>query len=129
MLAVGEELLGQVPDVLLRASCPFGGGVGGGHAELCGVLSGAVLLLGARFGRTLPSESDERLFELVRRYREQFMRLAGGSQCECIRNSLPEVEKRCLPIVVEGTRLLLRMLAEFSVEGDRVVANDPASDV
>jgi len=107
---VGEHYWGETPEALLRASNAFGGGVAGCHDELCGVLSGAVLMIGARYGRTSSDESDECLYAFLREYRERFAQFAGGTRCEDVRSRLPEVEKRCLPVVEEGTRLLMEML-------------------
>jgi len=110
VIAVGDYLMGQTPEVLIRASCPFGGGVGGCRQELCGVLAGAVLILGATRGRLSPSEDDEPLRDLLCRYRERFIQEFGSSQCQAVRDTMPEMEKRCGPVVEGGVRLLLEML-------------------
>ena len=52
MLAVGEHWLGQVDDRVRRMVTGLGGGVGGTQQEMCGALSGGVLLIGALYGRT-----------------------------------------------------------------------------
>lgn len=110
MIAVGDHLMGKTPDVLIRASNPFGGGVGGCRQELCGVLAGATLVLGATRGRLAPTEDDKPLWDLVCRYRERFIAEFGSAQCEAVRNTMPEMDKRCAPIVEGGVRLLLEML-------------------
>ena len=102
MVAVGEHLMGKTPDVLIRASNPFGGGVGGSHQELCGVLAGATLVLGATRGRLEPTEDDSVLYDLICRYRERFIQKFGSSQCEAVRNTMPEADKRCGPVVEGG---------------------------
>ncbi|HHX44922.1 MAG TPA: C_GCAxxG_C_C family protein [Chloroflexi bacterium] len=110
MIAVGDHLMGQTPEVLIRASNPFGGGVGGCRQELCGVLAGAMLVLGATRGRLAPTEDDKALYDLVCRYRERFIATFGSSQCEAVRNTMPEMDKRCAAVVEGGVRLLLEML-------------------
>ena len=54
MLAVGEHLLGPLDDQVLRMSSGLGGGLGSTQQELCGALSGGVLIIGALYGRTRP---------------------------------------------------------------------------
>ncbi len=113
MIAVGDHYLGQTPEILVRVSCPFGGGLGGGREELCGVLSGGALLLGALWGRTTPTEKDEDLRMLVRRFRGWFLDRYGSTRCEAIRSQMPEMDKRCAPVVEEGTRTLVEMMEEY----------------
>ena len=118
MIAVGDHYLGQTPEVLLRASCPFGGGLGGGREELCGVLSGGALILGALWGRTTPAENDEALRALARRFRAWFLGRYGSAQCNAIRSQLPEMDKRCAPVVEEGARALVEMMEAMRGQRD-----------
>ncbi|MHB1293523.1 MAG: C-GCAxxG-C-C family protein [Anaerolineae bacterium] len=111
MIAVGDHFFGQAPELLVRASNAFGGGFGGCHEEVCGVLSGGALIVGALKGRLLPSENDEELYRLLQLFRQRFIAMAGNSLCNPIRNSLPEQDKRCAPIVAEGTRILMELCA------------------
>jgi len=112
VIAVGEHTLGQVPEMLIRAACPFGGGLGGTKEELCGVLSGGTLILGAMRGRLSAEEKDEALYALIRQFRERFIAQVGTSQCKVIYNALPEMHKRCAPVVEQGVRILLELLQE-----------------
>lgn len=112
VIAVGEHILGEVPETLIRAACPFGGGLGGSKEELCGVLSGGTLILGAMRGRLSPKEKDDALYALIRRFRERFIAQVGASQCKAIYNNLPEMHKRCVPVVECGTRILLELMEE-----------------
>lgn len=110
MIAVGDHLYGQVPEMLVRVSCPFGGGVGGSREELCGVLSGGIMMLGAARGRLSPQEKDEDLRIIARAFREWFLKRYGASACNPIRNQFPDVDKRCAPVVEEGTRAFMELL-------------------
>lgn len=110
MIAVGDHLMGKTPEVLIRASNPFGGGLGGCRQELCGVLAGAVMALGATRGRLEPTEDDKGFYDLACRYRERFIEEFGSAQCEAVRDTMPEMDKRCGPVVERGVRLLLEML-------------------
>lgn len=109
-IAVGDHYFGKVPQVLLRASGPLAGGGGSCYEEMCGILSGGMMMLGALLGRTLPTENDEQIFQLAREYRDRFLALAKHTQCQAIRDTLPEKEKRCEPLVVSAVLILLEML-------------------
>jgi hypothetical protein len=55
VLAVGEHLLGEIDaGHMCQLACAFGGGVGLSRQEMCGALSGGVLLIGLLYGRTHP---------------------------------------------------------------------------
>jgi C_GCAxxG_C_C family probable redox protein len=115
-IAVGDHCFGEVPEVLLRASGPLAGGGGSCYEEMCGILSGGMMMLGALLGRTLPTEDDEAIFALAREYRDRFRALAQHTQCQAIRDTLPEKEKRCEPIVVAAVRILVEMLETRGVQ-------------
>lgn len=112
MIAVGEHYMNPLPDVLVRASDTFGGGVGGSRLELCGALSGGVLLLGALWGRVSASEDDKRVYELAKRFREQFLEEFGETICEPLRDAQPEGEKRCGDVVERTVRILVTLIEE-----------------
>jgi C_GCAxxG_C_C family probable redox protein len=109
VIAVGDHWMGQAPELLVRASCPFGGGVGGTREELCGVLSGGVLLLGAMRGRLSADQDDKPLYELVSEFRRRFVARFGSAQCQAVRDRMLEEDRRCHPVVMEGTRILLEL--------------------
>lgn len=130
MLAVGEHYFGQVPDMLVRVSCPFAGGIGCDYKEACGVLSGGVILLGALWGRVSSRENDDWIQELTCRYRDDFVKRSGDtSTCQVIRDSMPERDKRCFPVVERGIRVLVPLIEEAlethpPLGGLHIVAND-----
>jgi len=76
------------------------------------VLSGGTLILGAMRGRLSAEEKDEALYALIRQFRERFIAQVGTSQCKVIYNALPEMHKRCAPVVEQGVRILLELLQE-----------------
>lgn len=70
------------PDHLPRIATGFGGGVAG-CGEICGALSGAVMALGLKHGRTAPADQDAkralyaRAQELMQDFQEEF----GNIRC------------------------------------------------
>ena len=114
MIAVGEHYWHPLPDVLVRASDTFGGGVGGSRRELCGALSGGVMILGALWGRLSASEDDKRVYDLAKQFRERFVEEFGETICEPLRDTQPEAEKRCGAVVERTVRLLMAMIEDES---------------
>ncbi len=112
MLAVGEHYLAPLPEVLLRVSNPFGGGVVGCRQELCGALSGSILILGALWGRTSSAEKDDRLKALISRLREGFVARYGSTLCQPIRDVARDEVIGCLPVVEAAVEMLVPLIEE-----------------
>ena len=72
MLAVGEHVLGELDPRMAKMPTPFAGGVGDTREEMCGALSGGLMVIGALCGRTGPDETDDTALRLATRYRELF---------------------------------------------------------
>ena len=114
MLAVGEYLLGQVDDRFLRIATGLGGGVGGTQQELCGALSGGVLLIGALYGRIKPDEDNSLCMELATLYRKRFAQELGSTNCGILRESGygSEGSTPCSVLVERAVKVLLDTLTE-----------------
>ena len=112
MLAVGEHYMDSVPDSLKRASGAFAGGAGCGFEELCGILSGGLMVLGVVQGRDAPTEDDKAMQERSRRLRDRFLDAFGATKCATIRGRQPEGQKRCRSIVREGVRIIVEVMEE-----------------
>ena len=116
MVAVGDHYMNGTPDLIKRASCAFGGGVAGCRKELCGLVSGATLVLSAMYGRTDVTQDDARLKEMVCAYRDRFITQFGSSICEPVRDQQPEGQKRCGGVVRIGTRMLVELIEEYQAK-------------
>lgn len=114
MRAVGEHLWGQVDEGIQRATSGLSGGLGGTHEEMCGALSGGVLIIGALHGRVLPDEDDGYCRELSARYRERFAQEIGTTRCADLRESTygSDNEWPCSVLVERATRILLEILRD-----------------
>lgn len=116
MLAVGEHLWGQVDDRICRMTTGLAGGVGGTQQELCGALSGGVLLIGALHGRVRADEDDSRCKRLASLYRERFAQALGATRCGDLRATWYGSGGASASALVErAARILLEML---TVEGN-----------
>ena len=92
----------------------FGGGVAGTYQELCGALSGGILVIGAAHGRQRSDEDDELAYSLVTAYRDRFLREFGDSQCERLRARIeaPGGLDSCNQLVEQAATMLLELFAE-----------------
>jgi C_GCAxxG_C_C family probable redox protein len=116
VIATGQFYLDPYPELLTRASDTFGGGVGGCRDELCGLLSGATLILGALFGRVSYREDDKWLYEIVKRYREGFIATNGTSVCRPLWEYYSADGGRCGPLVEDATRQLVELIERVADE-------------
>ena len=85
MLAVGGHVLGELDPQWVRMSTGLGGGLGGSREEMCGALSGGVLVIGGALGRATLDEDDEPAYALSVRFRARFLSELGSTQCAPLR--------------------------------------------
>jgi C_GCAxxG_C_C family probable redox protein len=111
---VGEHVLGQLEPQSIRMSTAFGGGIGGSRQELCGALSGGVMVIGGLHGRTDPSQDDQLCYDLAKQYQEAFLAEFDCSQCAPIRERYqkPDGSHGCDQVVERAARILLNLLAK-----------------
>ncbi len=124
MLAVGEQVMddletwhGEV-DALVRVATGFSGGLGDTRQELCGALSGGVMIIGALFGRGSLEEDDQPAVDLAARYRERFLETFGYTRCDDLREQVvdpPGGLGSCGELVKRATTVLIALLEEKRV--------------
>jgi C_GCAxxG_C_C family probable redox protein len=76
------EEFGMDPETALRVAGAFGGGMG--HiGEACGAVTGALMLLGLKYGkvRAEDAEAKERTYAKVREYTDAFKAKRGSIKC------------------------------------------------
>ncbi len=117
------EDLGVDQEAALRVSAAFGGGIArtGGT---CGALSGALMVLGLRYGAVQPDPpAKERTYEIARQFVERFRDANGAVDCrDLLGHDMGTAEGRqaikesgvtktvCLRLVQSTTELLDEML-------------------
>lgn len=119
LFAVGEHVLGPVPAECVRMASVLAGGVGSSRQEVCGALSGGVLVIGGLLGRSRLGEDDKPTLALVARYRERFLAQVGATQCAQVRESLrmPGGLGSCARVVERAAAILLELLEEAGGQG------------
>jgi C_GCAxxG_C_C family probable redox protein len=120
LLAVGGHLLGNVDSQAIKMASTFAGGVGGTREEMCGALSGGVMVIGALFGRTTLSEAEELARSLAARYRHRFQEEFGTTQCSSLYDHMHAVagSGSCALVGERAAKLLLDVLANDIRMGD-----------
>jgi C_GCAxxG_C_C family probable redox protein len=76
------EEYGLSNDVAKKIACGFGGGMG--HTgEVCGAVSGALMLIGLKYGKykELDNEAKDKTYKLVKEYTDNFKREFGSINC------------------------------------------------
>ncbi len=75
--------LGLDPVLALRIAGGFGGGMG--HiGETCGAVTGAIMLIGLKYGKVRVDDTaaKEKTYALVQEYKRQFVELNGSVRCK-----------------------------------------------
>jgi len=112
-------LVGVTEEDALRIAAGFGGGMGR-QQEVCGAVTGALMVIGCKSGSiTVDSSAKERTYAQVNDFSMEFRRLHGSLLCRDILGcDLSTVEGRrqveekrlstvvCLPCVQDAGRLL-----------------------
>ncbi len=82
VLAVFCEEYGFPAETALRIACPFGGGIGG-SGKTCGALTGAMMVIGLKYGSSSASDAEARHLtrEKTRMLIDNFSKSHGS--CEC----------------------------------------------
>mgnify|MGYP000548419695 CR=1 FL=1 len=84
VLAFAEEA-GLTREAALRAAAGFGGGVGR-TGNLCGAVSGAVMVIGLRHGAVSPEDkaAKEQTYRLVQEFMRRFQERFGALDCPAL---------------------------------------------
>jgi len=116
LLVVGGHVLGNPGAEWARMATGFAGGVGDTQQEMCGALSGGLLVIGGLLGRTSLSQSDRPALDLATRYRRCFLAEFGDTQCARLREKVvytPGGPGSCAALVERAATILLALLAEI----------------
>jgi C_GCAxxG_C_C family probable redox protein len=83
VLTSHAEEYGLTDDLAKKISCGFGGGMGN-NGEVCGVVSGAIMLIGLKYGKYLESDNESKAntYKLVKEYTDNFKNEFGSIICK-----------------------------------------------
>lgn len=114
--AVNEAYQLNLSKETLRASAGFGGGMA--VEETCGVLTGAILVLGIMLVQERAHENDK-MKEVVSGFLLRYEKLKGTTNCKKLKDQYREEDPvKCRAVVMDAARLLEEVLGEegFSVK-------------
>lgn len=96
----------------LPFASPFAGGVGGTRAELCGALTGGLLIIGGLLGREDGPTPDQECQDLAAKYRADFLQEFGWLKCGELREHwIGNVgQESCRLLVERAANVLIRNL-------------------
>ena len=111
---------------LLAVSGGFGGGVGGTHSELCGAVSGAVMVLSLVNPYTDCGDpaAKRNVYAIAKEFRRRFEEVFGKTRCGDLLAARPGVTDKtpaaqrlgitahCDSMIVTAVELVEQMLAE-----------------
>lgn len=82
VLTVFGPEYGLSEDDCLRIAAAFGGGMGR-QQHICGAVTGALMVLGLRYGKKLndPEEKKRYTYQLTKKFFDEFKRLNGSENC------------------------------------------------
>jgi len=109
------ELIGVKSELIPKIATPFGGGIGR-RGSVCGALTGGIIAIGLKFGRSEPKdtrrreESYKKALELFKRFEKKF----GSALCyDLIRLDLttPEGRERIKAVRLEKCISFVRSAA------------------
>ena len=117
LVAVGEQYFKVTPE-LIRLSTPFAGGVGGTHDELCGALTGGLMVIGGAMGRYDASTEDQTCQDTAAAYRKAFLAHFGQLRCCKLKENWVGQPRQpnCSELVRQAAGVLIDVLAEAGVE-------------
>jgi C_GCAxxG_C_C family probable redox protein len=109
-------------DIAKKISCGFGGGMG--HIdEICGAVSGGIMLIGLKYGKCKDSdnESKEKTYKLVKEYTYKFKNEFGSINCtELVKYNLSKedelIKARNSGVLKEICPLLVKRSVELIEE-------------
>ncbi len=113
LLAVGGYTLGEEKvKAALPFSSSFAGGVGGSRAELCGALTGGLMVIGGLYGREDGPTPDQECQDLAARFRADFLQEFGWLKCGELREHWigNAGQESCKLLVEKATGVLLDLL-------------------
>jgi C_GCAxxG_C_C family probable redox protein len=124
VLSEFAPLFGMDQDTAMRVACGFGAGMGR-SGEVCGAVTGGMLVLGLKYGMTDPEslEDKEKTYEEVGKLLKKFKEIHGSTSCTELMGvdigtpeGLQEAQEKdlsdmvCSKIVGDVTRILEELL-------------------
>lgn len=113
VISLGKYYFKEIRPDWIKIANPFAGGIACTQQEVCGALSGGVMIIGLLYGRTQEDQNDQRCLQLAKIYREAFIQKFGHPHCGDLQKekygSAPG-HIPCSVLVSDAATLLLKLL-------------------
>ena len=118
LLAAGGHYLGEVSPQAVRMSTPFAGGVGSTHLELCGALTGGLMVIGGLAGREDATTNDDNCQALAAALRAEFLRSFGWLKCQDLKDHWIGIsgQESCRLLVEKAAGVLVEVIEAAKVD-------------
>ncbi|MBN1981554.1 MAG: C_GCAxxG_C_C family protein [Chitinivibrionales bacterium] len=117
--AINDMLQRPVPPDAVRISSGFPGGIGMSGCS-CGALTGGIMGLGLRFGRTQPGQDNSCIIEKARQLHDWFKSTYGSTCCRALTKGInmasDERKSRCVGITGAVAEKVAEMITTKPVE-------------
>ena len=117
ILAVAPVMVPNWHHDCIRLATCFGGGVAGSRLEICGALSGSIMVIGAIFGRS-KLQDDTHANYLAAQFRRMFEEKYTDTQCGHLREHIVYTEGglgSCSVLTQQTAEMLVDFLLENGV--------------
>jgi len=117
LVGLGALLTVTHPQVI-RAATGFAGGIGEQKHDVCGALSGGIMVIGLLYGRSEVDGADEECERLSTLYRERFLKEFGYTICQDLRDNWrgKPGQENCSDLVAKASRILLDVLDSSNIK-------------
>ena len=118
ILAAYEDMFGLERKHAFRICAPFGGGIAN-TGDTCGAVSGALMVIGLRYGSDKPAKwyKRERLYRTSKKFMKRFIEAYGSKNCNDLKcyyrmNNHENIKKKeyCAGIVGKAVTILEDLL-------------------
>jgi len=118
MLVGLGALLTVIHPQVIRVSTGFEGGIGDRKRDLCGALSGGIMVIGLLYGRFEVNASYAECERLSALYRDCFIKEFGYTICQELRDNWrgKPGQEHCSDLVAKASRILLDVLDNSDIK-------------
>ncbi len=111
--ALLETLHGSADPTIMKVSTSFMGGISGTEQQICGAVSGSLIVLGSLYGRSEPDVNDDFLTKIGQEFLKNFTNTCGANSLIC--HELRERRKvqSCVPYVQCAVVETLKLIQKY----------------
>jgi len=109
LMAANEEFKLGLDERIIKAVCPFGGGIQ--SEKTCGALLGSVAALGVMYTEDRPASNDK-MKEITKRLVEEFEKEFGSLDCATIKAHHRSETEGCRPVRIRAAEVFERVMNE-----------------